>query len=156
MARYINHLMRNEINMNPGKWIVVVFILFVAFIGTLVTVCMREDISLVAKDYYNQELVYQEQISRMNNAAALTEKPIITVTQDFIRITFDSLSFVEHGKLDLFCPSDSKMDRSFQFSQRDDQQFTYALSNLKPGMYRVKLLWSMADKDYYLEEIVNL
>lgn len=142
--------------MNPGKWIVVVFILFAAFIGTLVTVCVREDISLVAKDYYNQELVYQEQISRMNNAAALTEKPNIIVTQAFIRVTFDSLSFVEHGKLDLFCPSDSKMDRSFEIPESDDQQFTYALSDLKPGMYRVKLLWSMAGKDYYQEEIVNL
>jgi hypothetical protein len=142
--------------MNPGKWIVVVFILFAAFIGTLVTVCVREDISLVAKDYYNQELVYQEQISRMNNAAALTEKPNIIVTQDFIRVTFDSLSFVEHGKLDLFCPSDSKMDRSFEIQESDDQQFTYALTGLKSGMYRVKLLWSMAGKDYYQEEIVNL
>lgn len=108
------------------------------------------------KDYYNQELVYQEQISRMNNAAALTEKPNIIVTQAFIRVTFDSLSFVEHGKLDLFCPSDSKMDRSFEIPESDDQQFTYALSDLKPGMYRVKLLWSMAGKDYYQEEIVNL
>jgi hypothetical protein len=142
--------------MNPGKWIVVVFILFTAFIGTLVTICVREDISLVAKDYYSQELVYQEQISRMNNAAALTEKPDIIITQDFIRVTFDSLSFIEHGKLELFCPSDSKMDRSFQIPESDDQKFTYALSGLKPGMYRVKLLWSMEGKDYYQEEIVNL
>jgi hypothetical protein len=142
--------------MNPGKWIVVVFILFTAFIGTLVTICVREDISLVAKDYYSQELVYQEQISRMNNAAALTEKPDIIITQDFIRVTFDSLSFIDHGKLELFCPSDSKMDRSFQIPESDDQKFTYALSGLKPGMYRVKLLWSMEGKDYYQEEIVNL
>jgi hypothetical protein len=156
LARYINHLTLNEINMNPGKWIVVVFILFAAFIGTLVIVCMREDISLVAKDYYNQELVYQDQISRMNNAAALTEKPNIIVTQAYIRVTFDSLSFVEHGKLDLFCPSDSKMDRSFEIQESDDQQFTYALTGLKSGMYRVKLLWSMGGKDYYQEEIVNL
>lgn len=146
----------NENNMNPGKWIVVVFILFAAFIGTLVTVCMREDISLVAKDYYTQELAYQDQISRMNNAASLAEKPQVTVTLDFIRVTFDSLSFIERGKLDLFCPSDAKMDRSFEITVSDDQAFTYPLSGLKSGMYRVKLLWSMDGKDYYQEEIVNL
>lgn len=142
--------------MNPGKWIVVVFVLFAAFIGTLVTVCMREDISLVTKDYYTQELAYQDQISRINNAATLTNKPQITVTRDFIRVTFDSLSFVERGELDLFCPSDSKMDRNFEITMSDDQEFTYALSGLKTGMYRVKLLWSMDGKDFYLEEIVNL
>lgn len=142
--------------MNPGKWIVVVFVLFAAFIGTLVTVCMREDISLVTKDYYTQELAYQDQISRINNAATLTNKPQITVTRDFIRVTFDSLNFVERGELDLFCPSDSKMDRNFEITMSDDQEFTYALSGLKTGMYRVKLLWSMDGKDFYLEEIVNL
>jgi hypothetical protein len=142
--------------MNPGKWIVVVFVLFAAFIGTLVTVCMREDISLVTKDYYAQELAYQDQIRRINNAAALTNKPQITVTRDFIRVTFDSLSFVERGELDLFCPSDSKMDRNFEITMSDDQEFTYALSGLKTGMYRVKLLWSMDGKDFYQEEIVNL
>lgn len=142
--------------MNPGKWIVVVFVLFAVFIGTLVTVCMREDISLVTKDYYTQELAYQDQISRINNAATLTNKPQITVTRDFIRVTFDSLSFVERGELDLFCPSDSKMDRNFEITMSDDQEFTYALSGLKTGMYRVKLLWSMDGKDFYLEEIVNL
>jgi hypothetical protein len=156
LARCINLQTVNENNMNPGKWIVVVFILFAAFIGTLVTVCMREDISLVAKDYYNQELAYQDQISRINNAAALPNKPQITVTRDFIRVEFDSLSFVERGKIDLFCPSDSRMDRNFEITIRDDQAFTYALSGLKSGMYRVKLSWSMDNKDYYQEEIVNL
>ena len=143
--------------MSPGKWIVVVFILFAAFIGTLVTVCMREDISLVSADYYQQELAYQDQISRMNNAAALTEKPRVSVTRDFIQVTFDSLSFIEQGKLDLFCPSDSKMDRTFEISKPgNNQTFRYALTGVKSGMYRVKLSWSMDGKDYYQEDIINL
>lgn len=142
--------------MNPGKWIIVVFVLFAAFIGTLVTVCMREDISLVSKDYYTQELAYQERITRINNSAALFNKPQVTATRESIRVTFDSLSFVDQGKLDLFCPSDATMDRSFEFTRSDEQTFTYKMSGLKSGMYRVKLLWSMDGKDFYQEEIVNL
>ena len=142
--------------MNFGKWIVVSFILFAVFIGTLVTVCMREDISLVAKDYYTQELAYQDQITRMNNAATLETKPRVTVTHDFIRVTFDSLDFVDRGQLELFCPSDATMDRSFEITMSGEPVFTYALSGLKSGMYRVKLLWSMDGRDFYQEEIVNL
>jgi hypothetical protein len=40
--------------MNWGKWIIVSFVLFAGFIGTLVTVCVRQDISLVSKDYYKE------------------------------------------------------------------------------------------------------
>jgi len=63
--------------MNIGKWIVVAFVLFAAFIGTLVVVCVRQDVSLVSRDYYRQELAYQNQIQRLNNTAALLEKPVI-------------------------------------------------------------------------------
>jgi hypothetical protein len=41
------------------------FILFAAFIGTLVTVCLRQDISLVSKDYYKEELQYENQLTRL-------------------------------------------------------------------------------------------
>ena len=47
--------------MNFGKWIVVAFVFFSLFIGTLVTVCVRQDISLVSTDYYKEELIYQDQ-----------------------------------------------------------------------------------------------
>lgn len=65
--------------MSIGHWIVVSFVLFAAFIGTLVAVCLREDISLVTKDYYQEELAYQDQIQRLNNVAELKEKPVIRV-----------------------------------------------------------------------------
>ena len=45
--------------MNWGKSIVLAFVLFAVFIGVLVAVCVREDISLVSRNYYNEELDYQ-------------------------------------------------------------------------------------------------
>ena len=56
--------------MNWGKWIIVSFVLFAAFIGILVVICVRQDISLVSKNYYQEELAYQQQIDRMNNGTA--------------------------------------------------------------------------------------
>ena len=64
--------------MNWGYKIVVAFVIFAAFIGTLVGICVNQDISLVAKDYYRQEIAYQEQIDRMANHEALPEKPKVT------------------------------------------------------------------------------
>lgn len=141
--------------MNAGKLIVIAFILFAGFIGTLVTICVREDISLVSKDYYKEELAYQEQIKRLNNTAQLTLKPRVTATQNLIRLEFDSSHEVTQGQLSLFCPSDASMDRKFTLS-KNIHDFSWPLSGIKPGMYRVKLHWSMNNKDYYQEEIVNL
>ena len=59
--------------MNWGKSIILAFVLFAGFIATLVVVCVREDISLVSKDYYKEELLYQDQIQRLNNASQLKE-----------------------------------------------------------------------------------
>lgn len=141
--------------MNAGKWIVVVFILFAGFIGTLVTICVRQDISLVSKEYYKEELAYQQQIKRMNNTAELKVKPRVAATREFIRLTFDSTQIVTQGQLSLFCPSDASMDRKFMLKE-NSREFSWPISGVKPGMYRVKLQWSMNNKDYYQEEIVNL
>ena len=75
--------------MNWGKWIIVSFVLFAAFIGTLVTVCMRAEVSLVSKDYYKEELEFQKQIVRIENTSALESKPAIVAGKGIIEITFD-------------------------------------------------------------------
>jgi hypothetical protein len=148
--------MLNEIKMNAGKWIVVAFVLFAGFIATLVTICVQQDISLVSKDYYQEELVYQEQIERIQNTTQLQSKPQITVANKLLTVTFDSLHFIDKGEVTVFCPSDATMDRNFKLTASERASYAYSLSGLKSGMYRVKLLWSMSGKEFYQEEIINL
>lgn len=141
--------------MNPGKWIFVAFVLFAAFIATLVVVCMRQDMPLVSADYYKQELAYQNQIERIKNTGQLNQKPVIVATRNAMKVTFDSTQHVQNGELQLFCPSNARMDRIFSLTP-DAREFDTTVSGLTSGMYRVKLFWTMNGKDYYHEEIVNL
>ena len=99
--------------MNWGKSSVVAFIMFAGFIATLVTVCIREDVSLVSKDYYKDELAYQDQIRRVNNANALSQKPTIQKVGNSLEIHFNQFNNIENGILKLFRPSDSAMDTVF-------------------------------------------
>lgn len=156
MVRFTGLQMLNENNMNAGRWIFVTFILFAGFIGTLVTICVRQDISLVSKDYYKEELAYQQQIERMQNTAQLQSKPQISVAGHQLTVTFDSLYFIEKGKVNVFRPSDASMDRNFELAASDGPSYAYSLSGLNSGMYRVKLFWSMSGKHFYQEEIINL
>ena len=100
--------------MNWGKSIVLSFILFAAFIGTLVIVCVRQDISLVSKDYYKEELQYDKQLTRLKNVSQLESKPVIKVLENkTIQITFDRFAEMENGELRLFRPSDSSKDKKY-------------------------------------------
>jgi hypothetical protein len=142
--------------MHFGNWIVVAFVFFALFIGTLVTVCVRQDISLVSQSYYNDELDYQEQIKRIKNTNGLLVKPVIHRSPDgSLEIRFDAQQKIAKGRVNLFCPSDPGSDKEFQFkSSLTTQQFD--ISTFKKGMYKAKLLWVMDGEEYYYEEIINI
>jgi hypothetical protein len=141
--------------MNWGKWIIVSFILFAAFIATLVTVCVRQDISLVSKDYYKEELVYQDQIARIKNASLLAIKPTIKiVNENTLQIGFDQFNEIEKGELQLFRPSNASMDQKFHFSASDTPTQLISTETLDKGMYRARMVWTMKGKEFFIEEVI--
>ncbi|MBL7863516.1 MAG: FixH family protein [Cyclobacteriaceae bacterium] len=142
--------------MNWGKSIALAFVLFAVFIGVLVVVCIRQDIPLVAEDYYQQELMFQEQIDRMRNTSALPEKPIIGVIGTEVEIRFVRLSDISEARLELFRPSSKSMDRTFVLTPAEGGRIRMNVSNMASGMYRAKMRWSMDGKPYYLEQVIYL
>jgi hypothetical protein len=142
--------------MNWGKWIAVSFVLFAVFIGVLVTVCIRQNINLVATDYYKQELDYQNQIDRNKNAQELAVKPQIVIINNVLQVSFRNFNNVKSGELRLFRPSDQSHDVTFELKPTTDTLQIFDLQAKLKGMYKAQLKWSMNNKDYYLEETVYL
>jgi hypothetical protein len=142
--------------MNFGNWIVVAFVLFALFIGGLVTVCVTQEVNLVSKDYYNEELAYQDQIRRINNTIRLVKKPVVTKIDDnTFQIAFDKQFNIENGKVSFFCPSDPKMDKDFKLETSDNSQL-FDTSFFGKGMYKLKLVWAMDGKEFYYEQIIYI
>ena len=142
--------------MNWGNWIVVSFILFTLFIGILSGICMREDISLVSKNYYQDELAYENQITRINNTAQLNEKPVIQVSDHILKIQFNTAYLPERGTVKLFRPSNPNLDKYFTFQSLTTTSKKFDLTSSPAGMYHVMIQWTMNGKDYYLDKMVNL
>lgn len=141
--------------MNFGNWIVVAFVFFALFIGTLVTVCVREDINLVSKDYYKDELAYQDQIKRISNTQTLHDKPEIKkINSATFKVNFKQA--IDHGEINFFCPSDQTMDKRFTIKLSEQNSQLFDVSELKKGMYRAKLLWSKNGKEFFLEEVIYI
>jgi len=142
--------------MNWGKSIILAFILFAAFIAVLVTVCVRQDVSLVTKNYYQEELKYQDQIERIANTAQLTSKPVISLSaQHGLTLSFDQLPNIETGELKLFCPANADADKTFTLKATPETTQVFG-SNLPQGMYRARMTWRMQGREFYLEQIIHI
>jgi hypothetical protein len=143
--------------MNWGKSIIAAFILFGAFIATLVTICVRQDINLVTKDYYREELEYQRQIDRIAHTAMLSERPSIKVEGGgLLKIIYPDFARVQNGALELFRPSDARMDRKFELKRTKELSQFVSTAGMIKGMYRARLRWTMNGEEFFLEQVIYL
>ena len=136
------------------KWVVFSFIGFALFIGTLVTICVRQDISLISANYYQDELVHQAKMNKQQNMLDLKSEPSLTLTEQHIKISYSALNALEQGEIRLTRPSDSRLDQRFMLSKDTEQDFALQVS--EKGLYRVTMQWSMNGKDYYFEKLMVL
>lgn len=147
--------------MNWGTKIIIVMSVFVAGIFYMVFTCMRQtDIQLVASDYYEQEIVYQNVIDKENNFQALTSKPTFTdeLSLNKFKVDFSMLSNYKkiQGSIKFFRPSDSKLDFMVDVKPGDNGIQWIEKNHLKPGKWVIKLEWNDGTKDYYNEQTMFL
>jgi len=143
--------------MSWGKSIIAAFILFAVFIAVLVTVCVRQDVSLVTKDYYRDELAYDEQLARMRNADELSVRPSFAVGADHaLEVRFGRFADVEKGEVYLFCPADARRDQRFELKAGSSSVQRFALSSAPHGMYKARMLWTMEGREFFVEHLINL
>ena len=140
--------------MNWGKSIALTLVAFALFIGSLVTVCIRQDISLVSKQYYHDELRYQQEIDLMNNTAALHIKPVIQVEGEYVEVHFEGLDGIESGTLKLTRPSDANYDATFDLSEHHGQRFE--LTGFPKGKYNARLNWKMNGREFLMKYQIYL
>ena len=143
--------------MNWGKGIIFSFVLFAAFIAILVTVCVRQDISLVSANYYKDELDYQSQIERMSNYQSLDTKPIISVEGGtYIKISFHDFPEIQSGEFYLYSPGNESRDKKFRILNSVNGEQLFDVGEVKKGMYKARVTWLMKGKEYYFEETINI
>lgn len=140
--------------MNWGKWIAVSFVFFAVFIGVLVTVCMREDVSLVSKKYYEEDLKYQEQFNQTSNANALAVRPEVQIKDQTLYLSYRNLSSVQEGTITLMRPSDAALDHVLQVTQQQDTIQQFVLGDLIKGLYKVRIQWKEGEKEFRMDKTI--
>lgn len=134
--------------MHWGHKIALGYLGFVAFIVMLAVLCVRQEMPLVAADYYRQEIAYQERIDQMENTR------IRPLRFEFDRearravVTFPNGS---EGEIHFFRPDDARQDFRVVVAPDADGRQRIDLQKRTPGLWRVKVQWQIGEETYYDE-----
>lgn len=131
---------------------------FVALIAFLVVSSMRQNVDLVAEDYYQQELQYQNRIDQTDAAIKSGFSPAIVVNDSQVNIVFPDTvrSLGISGEVVFYRPDNKALDYAEQITLDNSGKMSIARSKFSAGMYQTKVMWESAGQDYYYESTIHI
>ncbi len=142
---------------SPGTAIVIGLSIFAVFIFSVIFMAFNTKVELVATNYYDKSVSFQDDINNQNNANALGKSVSIKGQHKSIVVTIPLDSgFTPSGTVHLFRPSDSSQDKEFILSVDSTGKQTIDMNSLAPGYWKVKLDWQSKGKSYQKEEKIVL
>lgn len=139
--------------MNWGKWLIVVMTLFIAFIVTLVTILISQDVDLVNDNYYKSEQVYQLEIDALKSGLT-KEQFLVSEVNNQLIFNFNDSSGVDSIQVNFWRPNNGALDRSFVLL--DAKPFLIPISDLVKGNYTIRCQFWKDSKTYVQEEAITI
>jgi hypothetical protein len=149
----------NDMKINWGTGIVIAFIGFISFILYFVISMnfnAKYDHDLVTEDYYAEELTYQDDIDKLDNAEKLDENITYKKTEEGLLISFPKALDITKitGKVFLYRPSNKQLD----FDTAISLSKPYLLipdNRLVDGRWNIKIDWQYNGISYLFKESIN-
>lgn len=133
------------------------FIVFITGIAVFITWAVTQDMDLVRKDYYDHEILFQQQIDRQKRTAELGAQ--VAVNHDTARqgITVQiptSQTAGASGTIYFYRPSDAKLDHAVRLAPAADGTQQVSVESLRAGLWKVAVQWTTGGQEYYLERSI--
>ncbi|WP_290789587.1 FixH family protein [Flavihumibacter sp. UBA7668] len=145
--------------LNFGHKIILVFIVFGLLMGTLIYMSVKTEFELVSKDYYKEELAYQEVIDARKNAETLSSSIKLNYDDKQLQILMpmEMKLQVDSGEIYFYCPADAKKDTILPLQpDTSGMQVIQIGETVAPAAYKLRIKWNAAGKSYYQENYMNL
>ena len=139
--------------MNWGYKLMLVFIVFALLIGTLVYKSMNVKYELVTKDYYKDELKYQDRIDAKQESSKLSEIGI-QLYKDSLIIHFPSEldTFLISSDIWFYCKTDETKDKHLKLESPAGKALSIPISLINKANYQVKVNYKTSKTSYYSEK----
>ncbi|MBD0256769.1 MAG: FixH family protein [Cytophagales bacterium] len=140
--------------MNWGHKIILGYSLFVALVATMITICVKQDdIHLVSKDYYKEEIAYQGQIEKLTNTRNLGQPVRLGYAEaGTARLSLPASQSGAQGQIVFFRPADARQDVKIPLHLDATGSQDISLARLARGLWKVKITWHQSGKDYLSEQ----
>ena len=115
-----------------------------------------ESNELVTEDYYEKELVYGKVLAKKHNADTMRIQVQIIPDADGLRIQFPPYIEKIEGKIILYKPDNSKLDREINIELNPDFTQKIPKNQLIPGRWDVKVDWKTNEVPYFIEKKLTL
>ena len=144
---------------NWGTGIVLAFIGFISFIMYFIitmNVNDKYEHDLVSEDYYGDELKYQKDIDKLNNAQTLSKNLTYKRVTEGLVIYFPSdVDFNDiTGKVFLYRPSNKQLDFDTAISL-SNSNLLIPDKRLVDGRWNIKVDWQYNGNSYLYKESIN-
>jgi hypothetical protein len=143
---------------NWGTGIVIAFGLFMTFILYFVFEVQsnsKYDNDLVVEEYYKHDAHFQDEMSRIQNAHDLQQKPTVEYSQEGLKIifpaTFDSDKV--KGNVLLYRASNKKFDFDTPITLKNSILLIPKTKLIK-GQWKVNMEWQYEGKKYLSKEVI--
>ncbi len=136
--------------------IVILYLGFVAIILTLVITCFGHKSELESKDYYIEELKFQEQINAAVNSNRLEHPITYKVLGHSVQLLLpkEVLSDKLRGIIHFMRPSDSSKDKTIPLAT--DKEGVQVISpGFVKGVYKMQISLKNGNKNYFKEAVIN-
>lgn len=147
-SELVTHALKNP-------WPIALTFIILAFVAAMVTFViwsLGHRVDLVAPDYYEQEIRYQDQIDREERTNELSSEYGLfhdAATGSLI-VRIPPEHAAAEGTIELYRPSDAALDREFPLSVHGDGRQEISLSSFAAGLWRARLRWTHQTNEYFV------
>lgn len=143
---------------NWGHKVTLGFSAFVLFMFFMVYKSMHTDFQLVSKDYYKDELAYQQVIDGTNRANKLSTAVTIIQTNErlSIQLPAEMKGKQVNASIWLYCPTDEQKDQHLTLTADTDGKLMLAKETIATGNYVIKTSWKADGVMFYNEQSVTI
>lgn len=140
-----------------GNVLILVFIIFASGIGFMAYKSFQTPVNLVTKDYYEEELRYQDKINQENNAAGISN---IDLSQDqhnvIVSFPKEIIGKKIEGNIYFYCAANGKRDLTFKIAVDSTGKQNISLKEIFPNTsYKVKFTYKADSTTYFSEKDIR-
>lgn len=132
--------------------IIGVFVLFITFILQFVFRSMQNDVQLVSKNYYQQEIEYQTHIDKVERSTSIQENSTIIINNEQLIVNIAPEITQAKGIIHIYNGSDATLDIEIPFEFNKNSSLIFPTKNLQQGVWTIKVDFESEGKNFYIEE----